>query len=301
MAEIYKIRSIGGCMKTAFDLYATNLKKIILRTWLPALLASLCVAASIVTLQLTSVVVASLMSTVFSLLAYASATWFNCGIVSLLNGKSFRSNLPRVVALALILLVLGIVMVTLAQLAGAIPLFVKGLKGINENIIMLSGAITLASMLLFLLLALPLWYSGWRYLIEPDCRWVRVIGRDYLSGLRYWGFLFVIALLTLIIVALIGVVLYMPMVIAGQAMAFDSMGTAMGDASGLPSYFNVLVFLTALVVSFVSVYILAWVGITFYYGYGHIEAKIKTRQAAGANNGAAVAISKQTFYDNNAL
>lgn len=203
-------------------------------------------------------------------------------IVSLLNGKSFRSNLPHVVGLALLLLAVDIVLVLLTQLLGAIPFFVKGVKGINENIIMLSGSIIVASALVFMLLALPLWYSSWKYLIEPDRKLPRVIGRDYVTGLRHWGYLFIIALLTFIIVGVIDVVLYMPMAIAGQAMAFDNMGKTMGDASGLPSYFMVMVFFTALIIAFVSTYVLTWVGITFYYGYGNIEAKIAAKAEAKA-------------------
>ena len=273
MAEIYKIRSFGGCMKSAFDLYATNLKKIIVRTWLPALLTSLCVAVCVMASQLSNVILSTLISTLFALLAYASFAWFSCIIVSLLNGKSFRSNLPHVVGLALLLLAVDIVLVLLTQLLGAIPFFVKGVKGINENIIMLSGSIIVASALVFMLLALPLWYSSWKYLIEPDRKLPRVIGRDYV---------FIIALLTFIIVGVIDVVLYMPMAIAGQAMAFDNMGKTMGDASGLPSYFMVMVFFTALIIAFVSAYVLTWVGITFYYGYGNIEAKIAAKAEAKA-------------------
>lgn len=282
MAEIYKIRSFGGCMKSAFDLYATNLKKIIVRTWLPALLTSLCVAVCVMASQLSNVILSTLISTLFALLAYASFAWFSCIIVSLLNGKSFRSNLPHVAGLALLLLAVDIVLVLLTQLLGAIPFFVKGVKGINENIIMLSGSIIVASALVFMLLALPLWYSSWKYLIEPDRKLPRVIGRDYVTGLRHWGYLFIIALLTFIIVGVIDVVLYMPMAIAGQAMAFDNMGKTMGDASGLPSYFMVMVFFTALIIAFVSAYVLTWVGITFYYGYGNIEAKIAAKAEAKA-------------------
>lgn len=282
MAEIYKIRSFGGCMKSAFDLYATNLKKIIVRTWLPALLTSLCVAVCVMASQLSNVILSTLISTLFALLAYASFAWFSCIIVSLLNGKSFRSNLPHVVGLALLLLAVDIVLVLLTQLLGAIPFFVKGVKGINESIIMLSGSIIVASALVFMLLALPLWYSSWKYLIEPDRKLPRVVGRDYVTGLRHWGYLFIIALLTFIIVGVIDVVLYMPMAIAGQAMAFDNMGKTMGDTSGLPSYFMVMVFFTALIIAFVSAYVLTWVGITFYYGYGNIEAKIAAKAEAKA-------------------
>lgn len=269
-------------MKSAFDLYATNLKKIIVRTWLPALLTSLCVAVCVMASQLSNVILSTLISTLFALLAYASFAWFSCIIVSLLNGKCFRSNLPHVVGLALLLLAVDIVLVLLTQLLGAIPFFVKGVKGINENIIMLSGCIIVASALVFMLLALPMWYSSWKYLIEPDRKLPRVIGRDYVTGLRHWGYLFIIALLTFIIVGVIDVVLYMPMAIAGQAMAFDNMGKTMGDASGLPSYFMVMVFFTALIIAFVSAYVLTWVGITFYYGYGNIEAKIAAKAEAKA-------------------
>lgn len=286
-------------MKSAFNLFASNLKKIILRTWLPSALASACAAACVVGLQIHNALAATLTAAAFGLLAYAAAAWTGCAVVSLLNGKSFRSNLPRAIKLALLLFAVGLALLLLAELAGTVPFFLKGSKGISESTVMLSGGITLATMLLFLLLSLPLWYSSWKYLIEPDGKLSHVVGCDYLQGLRHWGRLFVIALLTALIAGIISVVLLMPVAIAGQALALDNMGTAMGDASGLPTYFYALVFFTVLIVSFVSVYILTWVGITFYYGYGHIAAKIAARLQA--KTGEVSPVSSQTYIDNNTL
>lgn len=277
MAELYKIRSIGGCMKSAFDLYATNLKTIILRSWIPALIMSVCISAMVIVMQIPNAIIAAVTSTLFGLLAYAGYTWFNCTIVSLLNGKSFRSNLPRVIRLVLLLLCISIILFGISELAGTIPFFIKGVKGINEQTLILSAIITFAMMLIFALLTLPLWYSSFKYVMQPNSKLTQIIGHDYIGGLKHWGYLFIIALLTLIILGVIYIVLYIPIYITMQAMQFDTIGKVLGDSSGLPTYFNILVFFTVIVISFVNTYVLTWACFNFYYAYGHIEAKNKAK------------------------
>jgi len=62
-----------------------------------------------------------------------------------------------------------------------------------------------------------------------------------------------------------------------MADAISLQGQAMGDESGLPTYFSAIVVLANIIGVFVWCYVATWGLLAFYHAYGSIEAKLKLK------------------------
>ena len=108
-SELYKQRSLSRCLNDAYNLYRTNFKTIIRRIWLPSLILSLLTAATyliyangLMALASANLSVGSgIALSVLCLLSACAYVWIFTIIISLLNGKSVKANLPRMIRLAL--------------------------------------------------------------------------------------------------------------------------------------------------------------------------------------------------------
>lgn len=282
-SELYKNRSLGRCLSDAYNLYRTNFKTIIRRLWLPALVLSLLTAA---VYSLSANVATSLSSAsvsvggcvacvVLGLLSLCAYVWFFTIVISLLNGKSVKANLPRMARLALTFVGVAIVMcvfIALISIAtakartNAVPLYAGSLGGIIACIVVC-------------VVMLPLCYSVMKYCVETDEKVMDIFKRHYLAGWRQWGFLFVIVLLVGIIVMVIDTLVGMPNNILSLASGMRHISMMEGDSPVMPSGFGLLAFLTSAVCTFVMVFVRPWVAFVFYYAYGCIDEKEKARVA----------------------
>ncbi len=282
-SELYKNRSLGRCLSDAYNLYRTNFKTIVRRLWLPALVLSLLTAAvysvsSNVAMALTSadLSVGSCISVaVLGLLSVCAYVWFFTIVISLLNGKSVKANLPRMIRLALTLFGLTIVVCVFIALGGvatakakpnAIPLYSGVLGGVIACIVVC-------------VLLLPLCYSIMKYCVETDEKVMDIFKRHYLAGWRQWGFLFIIALLVGIIVMVIDTLVGLPNNVLSLASGMNHVSMMEGDFPALPTGFGLLAFLTAAVCTFVMTFVRPWVVFVFYYAYGCIDEKENARKA----------------------
>ncbi len=282
-SELYKNRSLGRCLSDAYNLYRTNFKTIIRRLWLPALVLSLLTAA---VYSLSANVATSLSSAsvsvggcvacvVLGLLSLCAYVWFFTIVISLLNGKSVKANLPRMARLALTFVGVAIVMCVFVGLISvatakakpnAVPLYAGALGGIIACIVVC-------------VVMLPLCYSVMKYCVETDEKVMDIFKRHYLAGWRQWGFLFVIVLLVGIIVMVIDTLVGMPNNILSLASGMRHISMMEGDSPVMPSGFGLLAFLTSAVCTFVMVFVRPWVAFVFYYAYGCIDEKEKARVA----------------------
>ena len=282
-SELYKNRSLGRCLSDAYDLYRTNFKTIIRRLWLPALVLSLLTAAvyllsANVATSLTSASVSvggCVACAVLGLLSLCAYVWFFTIVISLLNGKSVKANLPRMARLALTFVGVAIVMcvfIALISIAtakaktNAVPLYAGASGGIIACIVVC-------------VVMLPLCYSVMKYCVETDEKVMDIFKRHYLAGWRQWGFLFIIALLVGIIVMVIDTLVGMPNNILSLASGMRHISMMEGDSPVMPSGFGLLAFLTSAVCTFVMVFVRPWVAFVFYYAYGCIDEKEKARVA----------------------
>lgn len=278
--ELFKLRSIGGCVKAATNLLITNLKTIIRRTWLPALLIAILggglflTAINFTPLQGDAAVYGKLALIVaLVLIIYVAYAWQYTIVASLLNGASVRSNIPRIARLAWVMLVAAAIVANIVAFAGLIPFL--GIKdaGSIDKATMLSQAIVFTVVIVAFLALLPLCYSAMKYTMETEIRIMDIFKRLYVIGVRHYGYLFMLLLIAGIITTIIDVIVSLPWSITIVASQFNTYGMTIGDATGLPSYFPVLAFIAASVSFFIKAYLNVWLVMVAYYGYGHIEAK----------------------------
>lgn len=283
-SELYKNRSFGRCLSDAYNLYRTNFKTIIRRLWLPALVLSLLTAATylvtsndVIALATSSLSVGSKIALgVLSVLALCAYVWFFTIVVSLLNGKSVKANLPRMIRLtgALIgLLVVACIFAGLLSGAAAV------LTPKPHNAAFAGAWVGIICCIVIAVLVLPFCYSIMKYCVETDTKVMTIFKRNYLAGWRQWGFLFVITLLVGIIVTVIDTLVGMPNNILTLASAMRRISIMEGDSPVMPSGYGLLTFLTAAVCTFVMTFVRPWVVFVFYYAYGCIEEKEKARKA----------------------
>lgn len=289
--ELYKMRSLGSCIKAAYDLFTTNLKTIFRRTWLQALVFAVINACAVfiklpadapavvtpaVQLQYAKILAALLGLSVLVVVAY---TWLNTSVVSLLNGQSVARNMPRVIRQMLLLVGIVVLFLLVMAVGSYLPLLADaGKAGLSPTTLMVSCGIAAVIGLAALIALPPLSFSTMKYFMEPEQKVRSIIGKSYAQGWRRWGFLFMILFLTSIIAGIIYVVVLSPTLLLSLSQLNNDAGVRMGDAPGLPSYFMALSFFVALVCTFVWTYVLIWSEMVVYYAYGSIEAKFRQQQ-----------------------
>lgn len=284
-SELYKNRSLGRCLNDAYNLYRTNFKTIIRRLWLPSLILSLLTAAmySIYANGLMALTSADLSTgscialSILCILSACAYVWFLTIVISLLNGKSVKANLPRMIRLALAvfgLMIIACVFIALVSVA------LVGTTKTKPNPTILTGVLGAGvACIVVYVLALSLCYSIMKYCVETEEKVMSIFKRNYVSGWHQWGFLFIIALLVGIIVMVIDTLVGMPNNILSIASGMRHVSMMEGDSPVMPSGFGLLMFLTSTICTFVMILVRPWVVFTFYYAYGCIEEKEKARVA----------------------
>jgi hypothetical protein len=132
-------------------------------------------------------------------------------------------------------------------------------------------------MLLFIFALLPLAYVIMRYLYDRKATFWRELPHTYATGLRHIGFIFLTTLLISIIVGVVAMVTSIPLCILHIANILSLSGVAMGDPSGLPSYFLPLLFITTFLVSILAWYLNIFETLTYLFMYGSIESQEEGR------------------------
>jgi hypothetical protein len=281
-SELFKNRSVGSCLNDAFDLFRSNFKTLFRRLWLPAVVLSLLLAVammfSIQNPDGSDNMMLNLCMFANYLLVIAAYVWFYTIIISLLNGRSVKANLPRITRLTF--LIIGVVIVIGIVLAGGAILNYAGVKNPNQlqgaNIQLILGL--LACMLVFFVALLPLNFSVMKYCMEEDKKVFSIFQKPYVMGLRHWGYIFLTALLTGIINMVISIVVLLPFYVIVLCNMINRNGMAFGDPSGLTGGFLFLAFITAAVCTFVGLFVRPWIVFSYYYAYGSIEEKEKGRK-----------------------
>ncbi|MDD2602530.1 MAG: hypothetical protein PHX91_06230 [Prevotella sp.] len=287
--ELYKIRNVAACIKASYDLFSTNITKLLKRTWLPILVMSILLAVmqAVFTsfgarenpqvLTPSILLTFSLVGIVIGLALIAVSVWLDTTIVGLLNGKSFKTNFPRVTRLALVNIGIVVLAVIVIKLLVSLP-FIMAKGAPTANDIAISYGLVLAFMVIVAISTLPLGYGYMKYVIEPNTKLHTVFGRSYCDGWRYWGYLFVLTLLAGILLGLLYFVVMMPSAVIEFSTTLDRQGIAMGDQSGMPSYIGLLSFVTTMICAAIWSFMAIWLMMVYYYAYGHIEAKIAAKK-----------------------
>lgn len=129
-----------------------------------------------------------------------------------------------------------------------------------------------------ILLSLPLSYVLMKYIMEPPCGYWRTLTNNYNRGLRHWGMLFLVYLVSFLIVGLVSLVIGLPTHILSFASQQAHAGVLIGDPLGMPPYITWLTFITYTLCMILDFYVSLPLLIHNYYVYGSIETQEKERQ-----------------------
>lgn len=293
-SDLYQIRSLGGCTKAAYELFVSNIATILKQTWLPALLVAIATTASLYMLifmgaesfaspNLQVIITKFAILIVTFLCSVAFFSWHNGIILSLITGQNRKQSIIRVARVNAIYVAMGILF---TAVIGAIFVFIslqqppiQALKPTETapivNYFTVSLLVTLATIIIFAIAVIPLLYSSVQYLVEPKQKIFSIFTHGYLTGLKRWGFLFLLTFILNIIVTIILAICYLPISILTISQYMNLLGTFIGDANTLPTLFPVIFIATSLLVQFIIVYVATGISMVYYYAYGSIEVQNK--------------------------
>lgn len=295
--ELYKNRGFGATLKAAYNMFLTNFTRIFRHIWWAALVFALVLPLSVVanTLMMTSSGSLWWIWVLVALVVVAAEVVFFSRLTMLYNEESWKWNIIRILKLTVVVLV---VMVVVALVFG----FTKGLMenwlladlqekmktgadaqaamAMTASANMKVTAVMLCGLLIFILLLVPLYYTSMKYVVEVKSRLRKILWPSYTKGLRRWGYIFVLLLLTGLVLFPFVLVVCLPLIIMVTSMMLSTNGVLQGDPSGLPGgfmwiYYAVYV-LTVFVLTFFTVFELT----VIYFMYGSIETREQERQKA---------------------
>ena len=282
---LYKSRSFSSCIQVAYRLMNDNFSKILRSTWLPVLILSL-MSSLFVTINLPSPQILTLgiahqgtFLTVFALsfLGILLCTlWLASRLMSMLNEKPRRWTFLRMLMLALNIIALEIVFYGIFFLAIWIALRHTG--GELMHFLLDNWLPLLGLAIVFMLVILPFYYIGMRYICDEKSHFWRDLPQTYMTGLRHLGFIFLTTILVSIILFILLTFICLPLHILYGANAVSLLGEMSGDASGLPSYFIPLLSITTFFMAILASYVCLYPWVVYFFMYGSIEKQKEERQ-----------------------
>ena len=288
--ELYRSRNVSKCVKAAYTLFNTNFKRIFLKLWLPVLVLSMFISWSI-KMDLETMLFSSEMALFDNsylvlygcmfLLTLGAYVWVLAHVFKLLNAQGLRKNMVKVfkfyvVCLAIIFVVCFIIGLILGVITGFMNVLHAQQDGSNTYLMMVFLG-CMGGMLVTFILMLPLYYVFMQYMIEEN-KLRKSFFPSLKVGFRHWGFLFIVFFVILLIALIFVSVMLMPVsvLVISQIESMNSM--ALGDPSGLPSYFGWLYFITFTIGFFILMFFFTWEIFVLYYAYGSIKRNEMDRE-----------------------
>lgn len=263
--ELYKTRSAAACVKAGNKFFNANLSRMVRRLWLPALCVSVATGCCYV----------PYVRFVSPLLILLAGVWMATQVFAFFNEKDSRANLTKVLKLLLLSLLLNFA-------AGAIGGFVWGLfasvPSLAPYTLYALGAVALLFMLVAVVFGLPYYFFVMKYIVE-DISIKKSFWPSLKKGLRHWGMLFVLFLITGLILTFIALIALMPLIVLSIAQSLSMQGLMMGDAAGLPASFVWLMAATIALTTLLMLLLEMWFVSVLYYAYGSIEQQEAERKA----------------------
>ncbi|BCS84117.1 hypothetical protein prwr041_00100 [Prevotella herbatica] len=286
--NLYKSRSIYGCVKDAFNLLNLNILTILKKTWMPAI--ALAVISTIYIIGCKNVMIANLSGQKLSywiLLGFMflalcetmAQSWLMGKTYTLLNANSFKENLRKAFFITLTNLFLTLAITSIAFYSGgtAIAIFVSKHVFSPEKAMSISLIIQLAIMIIGYIFVLPFIFSTTKYIMGKDTKFVNIIGKDYHTGIKHLGFILIGQIITMLFYMVIMIVISLPFMIILSSYLFNQMGIMNGDSDGTPSYLTFLLIAVSLLTTFLYTYIFVYFYIFCYYIYGAITQQEKEK------------------------
>lgn len=280
----FKRRSYRNCISLAIKYIASNALDILKENW--KVLTFTAVAAAILESWSTVLMlgatyvgmefhaVASAICTVLTAVLYVA---FFAIAYSTVNGKGVRWNLTR--SIKTVPLSIAIMLIYIIIWGIACAFYIYSSKNPESIPIYNLLVVGLYTMPLLVVLSVPLPYVYCRYMTEPTVKLGKTFWKDYVAGMRSFGFILLTAILSVLCAGIVALILYMPkyvLLIAQNVSAYGFVSN--GDEKGLPEYFIPLFFLVSLFTNVVNIYIAVFYGQVSFHIYETVSCKEHERK-----------------------
>ena len=297
--EVLKIRSVRGTVAAGFRLYIGYFRRILKLTWLPAVV---CAIVSALYNQVTFSMLPQLMAVRgkgqslgdmmvpmlqiqgMSLLdALVSLVFIAYGF-SLLSRHREQGSIPVPTGwltrpdwpMLLRTLLSAVVWLVVMTICGGVSIGITVFGAMSQSLTTMVLGVLIGVVLLAFIL--PLVYPNLRYVTSRDTRLFMILGSGYRQGLRHWGYMFGVLLVTLIVTLVALIITTLPSIVLSIANMKAQAGTLMGDPLGMPDYMTWMSFLVFLLAGFVQCYVVLLLHFPAYYMTGSIEKQEQERQ-----------------------
>ena len=301
--QLFRMRSNRGAIADGYRLFLSNFRPLLRATWIVAVVYALITAIftkCYITLLPQLLIMRMQRATAYNMEAITGALIFSLvasillmlASVALMGGgfTAFREHAASntiscpahwygrmerktVLRLLLILLATSLLMMIPSILMGiAIAISRMYLGALAAKLLI--GVLWL----LFFVAYLPVIYPIYQYTITPNARLWKTLASGYRTGLRHWGALFVVTLITSIITAVLSSLAELPAFILGMANFNSQLGTLQGDPAGMPDYMGWMTTVVFTIAGFIMAYVNLSALFPFYYLYGSVETREEERR-----------------------
>lgn len=301
--QLFRMRSNRGAIADGYRLFLSNFRPLLRATWIVAVVYALITAiftkCYITLLPQLLIMRMQRLATydmgwligamtpflvTFFLLMLASVALLGGGFAAF-REHAVSNNISRPAhwygsmeiktVLRLLLVLLAITLLTM------IPSFLTGIVIAVGRMYLGTLATKLLAGLLWLLsfvAYLPVAYPFYQYMLTPNARLWPTLAAGYRTGLRHWGALFVVTLITSIITAVLSSLAELPAIILGMANLNSQLGTLLGDPAGMPDYMGWMTTVVFTIAGFIMAYVNLSALFPFYYLYGSVETREEERR-----------------------
>lgn len=289
--ELYRSRNVSKCVKAAYTLFNTNFKHIFKKLWLPFLVLSMLLAWNLkIYFQSLAFPYGELQPDAFTFVIYGVGgimslvvyVWVMANVFNLLNAQGIKANVIKLLKIMVVYLALVVLISIIMGIIVAGLLFYFKPEDTTQGL--MNGAVLLKVlticfllMVVIILLIIPIYYAFMQFMIE-DGKLRSSFFPAVKIGFKHWGFLFVVLFVLGLIMSIFISVMMMPVFILTISQVSSMKSMAMGDPSGLPSYFSWLYFITFVVVYFITMFLVTWGIFVLYYAYGSIKRNEMDRE-----------------------
>lgn len=134
--------------------------------------------------------------------------------------------------------------------------------------------------LLGILLSFPLYYVFMQYMLMDEKKFWITLRQSYTTGIRYYGYVFTIALTDIVVNAAAYFVTALPSFILMTANMQAQIGALSGDTVAMPSFMTALTLIVFVIAQFLAAYILLAIFFPLYYMWGSIETMEEDKKDA---------------------
>jgi len=303
--QLFRLRSSRGAIADGYRLFLSSFRPLLRATWIVAVVYALAAAAFtksyiammpqllIMKMQHLTADTAALTQLGMNMLPMMAASLFiilttvaltGCGFTAFKEHASSetisrpahwygRFEVKTWLRVFLMMLAIGLFATLISFVMGVVIVLSQKYLGALASSLLVG-----LLWLLFFAAYLPVAYPIYQYMLTPGARLWKTLAAGYRTGLRHWGALFVVTLITSIITAMLTLIVELPAIILGMANLNSQLGTLQGDPAGMPDYMGWMTTVVFTIAGFIMAYVNLSALFPFYYLYGSVETREEERR-----------------------